>query len=69
MEMNQEMCALIAQLMRCADALEQIASNGGWKPDSQRDIRYRVAFEIDASSDVRDEINKRKLRAAGIEPQ
>lgn len=62
--MEYEAAAILAQLIRIADALENIASRDGWKPCSPADSRYSAEFEIAQARMVREEIAKRALRAS-----
>lgn len=62
--MKNETAAILAQLIRIADALENIASRDGWKPCAPADSRYSAAFEIAQARMVREDIAQRAMRAS-----
>ena len=64
--MENETAAILAQLIRIADALESIASRDGWKPCAPADSRYSAAFEIAQARMVREEIVQRAKRASAL---
>lgn len=67
--MEDHAAAILAQLLRIADALEKMSGidkNRRWSP---QEYRFIAAGEIDSAREVREELADRKARIKGMETE
>ena len=67
--MEDHASAIVAQLIRIADALECLAEAQGYAVEPKRSIEqaFIAAYEISSAREAREELSERKARIKGME--